>query len=314
MSVVLIIRSSIAGANLSEPIVRLAKKESLTILLVGETGVGKTSFLSLLVNLFSGRGPGQFALFHNPANESNLSRSQSQTNDAFMYQFTTSDGVHIRILDTPGLADTRGLDQDEAHKASIVRAIGEQVKTIDSVVVLANGTQERLGVATEYALSAIGSMFPRSIAGNIAFMFTHVADPLSMNFSSSSLPSGFTSANMWTIQNPIAQFVKYKEYISADTTQVQQEHLWNVLLRNYDQTVCTLTAFLKRVDACKAQPTKAIQELFDMTMAIESKLVNIFARISQQEERRVELSRLKAELRTSHLVCHGSTCFRRKAA
>jgi energy-coupling factor transporter ATP-binding protein EcfA2 len=287
---------------LSEPLVRLAKKETLTILLVGETGVGKTSFLSLLINLFSGRGPSELALFHSPSNESNLSRSQSQTNDAFMYQFVSTDGVHVRILDTPGLADTRGIDQDKAHRASIVRAIDEQVKTIDSVVVLANGTQERLSVATEYALSAIGSMFPRSIAGNISFIFTHVPDPLSMNFCSSSLPPAFISCNMWTIQNPIAQYVKYNEYIAANTPQTQREHLWNILVHNYDQTVCTRTAFLKWVDSCKPQPTKAIQELFDMSMAIESKLMNVFARISQQEGRRAELNRLRAELRTSHLV------------
>jgi energy-coupling factor transporter ATP-binding protein EcfA2 len=294
--------SSINEAILSKPVIQLATKDTMTILLVGETGVGKTSFLSLLANLFGGRGPCEFELFHDPSNESKLPSSQSQTNGALMYQLIAADGTRFRILDTPGLADTRGLDRDEEHKSSIIEAIRVQVTTVDAIVVLVNGTQERLSASTEYALTAIGSMFPRSIAGNIGFMFTQVNDALSMNFSPSSLPFGLQSAERWTIQNPVAQFVKYQELVAANLLQSELEDLQKVLFENFDKTLKTLVRFMAWVDGCTPQPTKAIQDLFDMTMAIESQVVNVFARILQQEERRVALNRLKVELQTSHQV------------
>jgi hypothetical protein len=306
--VVLIVSSSINGACISEPVVGFAVKKVITILLVGETGGGKTAFLSLLVNMLCGRRADDLAVFHDPSNESNLPSSQSQTNDAVMYKFVTANDIRVQVLDTPGLADTRGPDQDAAHRASIVEAIRNRVNTIDAVIVVANGTQERLGVSTEYALAEIGSMFPRSIRENIGFMFTHVADPLSMNFCLSSLPYGLQDARTWTIQNPLAQFVKYKKYIAENRPQGEVEYLWSVILRNYDATVSTLIHFIHWVDSCKAQPTKAIQDLHDMTMAIDSEILNIFARILQQEERREDLNRLNVELRTSHQVLSTFCC------
>lgn len=88
----------------------------------------------------------------------------SQTNKALLYSFVSKNGVTFRILDTPGLADTRGIAQDEQHKESIANAIKNSITTVDAVLILANGTVPRLGVATDYALSTLSSMFPITLA------------------------------------------------------------------------------------------------------------------------------------------------------
>ena len=62
--------------------------------------------------------------------------------------FVTSSQVHI--LDTPGLADTRGVEQDELHKQSIANQINMHIDSITAVVVLANGTVPRVTVGTDY--------------------------------------------------------------------------------------------------------------------------------------------------------------------
>ncbi|KIJ90203.1 hypothetical protein K443DRAFT_15425 [Laccaria amethystina LaAM-08-1] len=88
-----------------------------TILLVGETGTGKTSFLSLLVNVLAGRAPDEYDLEpYDVTNESGSGQMHSQTNAAKVYKFKSVNGVQVTVLDTPGLADTRGLEKDNEKK------------------------------------------------------------------------------------------------------------------------------------------------------------------------------------------------------
>lgn len=103
------------------------KKTELTLLLVGETGVGKTSFLSLIANVLAGNELEEYVDLHDLTNEKGGLHSQSQTNSAKVYELESKNGITIRILDTPGLADTRGASQDEIHKRSIANAIKEHI-------------------------------------------------------------------------------------------------------------------------------------------------------------------------------------------
>ena len=101
----------------------LTKKRKLTILVVGETGAGKTAFLNLMINVLEGENPTTYRDMFDTANEEGGSKIGSQTREALVYEFSSLNGVRVRLLDTPGLADTRGMVQDERHKASIAHAI-----------------------------------------------------------------------------------------------------------------------------------------------------------------------------------------------
>ena len=100
----------------------------------GETGTGKTSLLSLFASILSGRISGDYEFVHDKNNEAGGGEKHSQTNKAKLYEFRSNNGVKLRILDTPGLADTRGLAQDELHKASIAHAIKDNISTVHAVI------------------------------------------------------------------------------------------------------------------------------------------------------------------------------------
>ena len=294
-------------ADTKAPSLTRVKKRTMTIILVGETGVGKTAFMSLLANVCVGRQIDEFRLEHNTANESNLSKTQSQTNTAMMYTFKRHDKCTLRILDTPGLCDTRGLEQDKEHKKSIAEAIKAQVQTLDGVIIMANGTLERVGPGVEYALHTLSTMFPRSIMNNIGFMFTNVPDALSFNFQSNTLPEELRNAERWTIQNPVAQFVKYQEAKSNNSRRRQSEPQLRALQRllhsNFAITMETLNCFFVWLDERKEQPTNTIVQLYEMTTKIEAAISNVLAQRDQMEQLRLEMQRLQANLNKSNLVC-----------
>jgi hypothetical protein len=252
--------------------------------------------MNLLANICAGRSVDQFRLEHNSRNESNLGKNQSQTNAAMMYTIERRDGVQLRILDTPGLCDTRGLEQDKEHKRSIAETIRDQVQTLDAVIIMANGTVERVGPGVEYALHTLAAMFPRSISDNIGFMFTNVPDALSFNFQPDTLPKEIRNAEVWTIQNPVAQHSKYEEAKTHGHTPVNLEKMAKLLQNSYVTTMETLNEFFSWLDKRKSQPTNAIVDLYDMTTNIEAAITNVLAQIDQRERQRMDLKRLQNEI------------------
>jgi len=100
--------------------------------------------------------------------------------------FVTS--LQVRILNTPGLADTRGLQQNKLHKKSIASQIKKHIGSVSAVLFVANGTVPRVAVGTSYALSTLSALIPEALASRVAFLLTNVTTPLDVNFSKDTVP------------------------------------------------------------------------------------------------------------------------------
>jgi putative ribosome biogenesis GTPase RsgA len=83
--------------SLKKGIIKTSKnKVPYTILLIGETGVGKSSLLELIANVLHGNDVDHYdfdILDH--TNEQGGSNNQSQTNSAQLYEFTSKNGVVV---------------------------------------------------------------------------------------------------------------------------------------------------------------------------------------------------------------------------
>lgn len=282
------------------------KKRVMTIILIGETGVGKTAFMSLLSNVCAGVKLEEFDTVHDKGNEAGGAATGSQTNKPRLYIITCANGFQIHILDTPGLADTRGIDKDNEHKAAIAESIKEQIETVDAVIVMANGTLERLGVATEYALTVISGMFPHSIIDNIGFVFTMVPNALSFNFQRDALPVELKDARIWTVDNPLAQWSKYQANLTAIPPKDEEdlEDMFDTVSTCYKKTLKSLNDFLKWLDERKVEPVQSISDLYEMSTSIEASISNVIARMDQAEKRRQELVKLQNDFGAQDQVTH----------
>jgi predicted GTPase len=84
--------------SLKQGIIKTSKNEGrapYTILLVGETGVGKSSVLELIANVLIGNaGHYDFDILDH-TNEQGGSDNQSQTNSARLYEITSKNGIMV---------------------------------------------------------------------------------------------------------------------------------------------------------------------------------------------------------------------------
>ncbi|CUA72719.1 hypothetical protein RSOLAG22IIIB_10254 [Rhizoctonia solani] len=279
----------IKGSALKSP-----KKRVLTILLVGETGSGKTSFVSLLLSLLQGKGPFELEEQHCVDAESGLDKTQSQTTDAKPYTFTTPDGVKFQIIDTPGLADTRGMEENNKHRERIYQAIKELATRIDAIMLVANGRNERVSVATSYTLETLATFFPRSIKDNIGILLTNVEpDGSGKNFQISCLPPDLQAAKYWCIDNPRSKYKNYWDTLSGLTeSQIQKSKQVKRLKESYEETVQCLDEWLEWLDEREAMPTTAIIELYHKSTEIESRLFGTTLSLENMNRLRKELQEL----------------------
>ena len=107
------------------------------------------------------------------------------------------------------MADTRSVQQDELHKRSIATQVKDHIDSINAVLILTNGAVPRVTVGTDYVLSTLSDIFPKSLAHNVSFMFTNVLSPLHWNFSLDTAPSVFQDAPQFVLNNPIVLQRKY---------------------------------------------------------------------------------------------------------
>jgi len=228
-----------------------------TILLVGETGTGKTTLLSFFAHVLQGRAPDKYELAHDQSIEAGGGEGQSHTQTAKLYEFKSENGIKVRILDTPGLGDTHGIRRDPEHKKAIANIIRKSIPTINAVIILANGTVPRLRVASEYALESLSSMFGGTLAQNIAILFTNVRDQLARNFEEDSLPKGLRGDNyhpFW-INNPVALWKKYKAMPSAADA---DDEIKGLIRTSHERAITELVRFFAWVDKLEPQSTQDI--------------------------------------------------------
>lgn len=288
--------------NLRKGTIKASDKNEFTILLVGETGVGKTCVLDLIANVLAGHRPDEYVDTHDRDNEAGGPQSQSQTNSAIVYEYMSKNGIKVRIVDTPGLADTRGLAQDQQHKASIAKAIHDHVVTVNGVIILANGTNPRLGVATDYALTTLTSIFPRTLSDNIAILFTNISSPLSWNFDQECLPSVLRDARRFTLDNPVSMQRKFDKLKLTEKSEHTISMLRKTVRQGEGAALDTLVDLFDWLHDCEPQPTKDILTLYKQTQTIETSIQNALARMRQAKEKKGDLEKIKHEIEKANVV------------
>ncbi|CAG2109583.1 unnamed protein product, partial [Medioppia subpectinata] len=162
---------------------KVSRKKEITIVLLGESGVGKSTFINALVNYLSYESlnaangqpiciipicftltnpstwePVKVTLGEHDMNENTDDPTQSATQYPKCYKFE-DDKIVVNIIDTPGIGDTDGVDRDNRNMQNILDFISNY-REINAFCVLLKPNEARLDV-----------LF--NAANNILFLFTN---------------------------------------------------------------------------------------------------------------------------------------------
>ncbi|XP_073489025.1 uncharacterized protein [Aquarana catesbeiana] len=161
-----------------------ADKKNKVIMMVGETGSGKTTLINTMVNYIFGVDWKDEHRIQLIEQSSEKSQAHSQTSSVTIYQINHDDLFQIpyslTFIDTPGFGDTGGIVQDE----KIMQKIREffykcKFREIDAICFVVQSTLARLTPTQSYIFDNVLSIFGNDIKDNIFFFttFAEVGEP-----------------------------------------------------------------------------------------------------------------------------------------
>ncbi|XP_073719988.1 uncharacterized protein [Misgurnus anguillicaudatus] len=152
------------------------KKRHKIILMVGETGTGKTTLINAMINYICGVKREDKVWFEITDDQSDRSSVHSQTSDVIIYGvYLQETSVDLTIIDTPGYGDTRGADRDIEIAEHLLRLCTSEdvISEINAVCFVMKADQNRLSERQHYIFDAVQSLFGKDIVDNIVLLFTH---------------------------------------------------------------------------------------------------------------------------------------------
>jgi hypothetical protein len=193
---------NISGQKQTSLPLSLPNNDVINILLLGETGVGKSTFINAFVNYLTFNTLQQaetnkpvalipvsflitighdfnehlvrFGDFDSSNNEDFNHPGQSVTQHCRSYTFELShiNGKKLRIIDTPGFADTRGLDQDDINMQHILKYINN-LTHLNAVCFLLKPNASRLNIFFRTCLTQLLDLLGPNARQNVIFCFTN---------------------------------------------------------------------------------------------------------------------------------------------
>ncbi|KAF5649194.1 P-loop containing protein [Fusarium sp. NRRL 52700] len=186
------------GEDLHQRLKSLDPSEEYNILVLGKSGVGKSMLINTLVNYLefeslhdaiTDPGPLRYIIpcsFSYQDEELNdhqvvvgketfwekLSKiGHSSTKKTLTYCFNM-DGKTIRFIDTPGMNDTEGIDQDHENVKDILRML-ESIDKLSAILILMHPNETRLDAPFKFCIKELLSRLHRDTSKNLLFGFTN---------------------------------------------------------------------------------------------------------------------------------------------
>ncbi|CAI5666093.1 unnamed protein product [Oreochromis niloticus] len=153
-------------------------KPNKTILLVGETGAGKSTLINALFNYTIGV-KWEDDVWFQIVKEKKRSQTQSQTLDVIVYEiFGFEDETlpySLTIIDTPGYGSTRGAQHDDLTTKHILELFQSDnvVHEVHAVGLVMKASDNRLNDRLGYVCDAMMSLFGKDLEKNIVALITH---------------------------------------------------------------------------------------------------------------------------------------------
>lgn len=165
------------------------KETSSNILIIGETGVGKSAWAHCLINYLEDiqlEEINRYYLFDEKSLQEEYQKKYgkkpegcSVTDDISIYNIQNIKlfDEKIRVIDTPGFGNSRGLKFDEKTEMDLEQLFkGDEINNIKAVCLFFKATNNRFTQRLEKIMNQLFSLFSEDIKNNIIIIFTFCDD------------------------------------------------------------------------------------------------------------------------------------------
>lgn len=150
----------------------LQTDEIISILFVGQSGTGKTTFINAFSNIILGIKPkDKFRYILIDEGENALDQMNSITNEVTIYKIR---GVNksYNLIDSPGYGDTRGVAQDEKYLGLFSNLFQNEIDGINAICFIVKACENRYNDFQKKIIKDVTNLFSTDISQNLFGIFT----------------------------------------------------------------------------------------------------------------------------------------------
>ncbi|XP_007542038.1 septin-2-like isoform X1 [Poecilia formosa] len=270
-------------------------KINKTILLVGETGAGKSTLINTMVNYAMGV-KWEDKIWFQIVEEDGRSQSDSQTSDVIVYEMFGFEGktmpFSLTIIDTPGFGDTRGIEKDAivSHRLFDLFRSEDGVHEIHAVGLVMKATDNRVNDRLSYVLNSVMSLFGRNLENNIVALLTHSDGQRPRNAIEALEQTKIKCAK--NEKNQPVYFL-FDNCQNEDRTEEEDAEFLQMADRISDKGMRALTEFLEKTGPKRLMTTA---EVLNERISLIASLQNLQDRIQLTEQKQMEINAIQEAL------------------
>ena len=213
------------------------EKEAFTIMIIGETGVGKSTWIHSLLNYLEGIEIDEnirYLLFDEQQKQKEYeikygkkSLGSSVTDIPEIYQVgpTKLFDNQLQIIDTTGFGDTRGIDYDSKIIEDIHNLLEiSKIEKINAICLIFKANETRAHDRLRYLLDKLFSLFGKDVKNNFIIIFTfvdsliyinsnHIISEISSFFNENKILNDKKKSILEHINSPYVLYCKYHNNI-----------------------------------------------------------------------------------------------------